>query len=485
MVVKFLITGDIHLDVSFPIQIKRERVDDFNNIFKQIVEKAIANKVDAILHLGDLFDNYRPAPNIVNFVRTQLVKLKNAGIMFLTIFGNHDSAGDNDSLYNGISIDYIKLAEDNIVDLIDPRFDAARGIDTVGYRDIKNVRIYGVGCYKQNTTKIINNYIIPENIDKSKYNILLLHIFVDQINNLKYSKEKKVSFNTIEKFSFDLVSIGHMHIFKHNYGVFKPGETLYLCPGSPINWSFEQLGTSGCYIVSIDPEKKTCEYKFHLISSKYIMKKIFIESDIEQSAEYYKNEIFKRIEKIINDSDKQLILSIKLKGKLLESETIDGIAIEKEILSKFGNRILYLSNIKSLNLIHEYLSIEEIETQKNTINNDEIISEAFKKYFTPKISQVFNDSYTIIRNAYNDNYENLQKSGNLPKKIRYPLDNKIKESIILTIKGSTLNELQQKATNIIPKKDVNKTQINNIIKKDSINKKDGKKLKKDITTFFR
>jgi len=493
----FLVTGDTHLDVSYPIQIRKDRINDFNFCFKQIIDIAIEEKVNAILFLGDLFDNYRPSPNTVNFIKEQLVRLKKEKITFYTIFGNHDATGDSESINYGISIDYIKLAEDNIVELIDPRFDFAREIETVGYRDFnKYIRIYGVGCYKNGTLSIINNYFSPQKIDKNKFNILLLHSFIDKVNNIPYSKEKSIPLKEIEKFGFNVVATGHLHFSKHKNGFFNPSSTIYLTPGSPIDWNFSQLGTKKVCIftVTINDNINTnirnfqFDYKYKNIISNYFMDKIVIENiDNVSDPQYYKNKILREIEDRINSTNKKLILSIKIKGKFEDNNSKpNSLKIQKEILEKYGSNILFLDNIKITNLKSGSIEIEEENIEEKLKQQDELIIKLFKEYFPSKISNIFIESYNEIKKTYDDNYNKLLKDGKLPKIIREPLNTTIKNRIINSIKN--IKDKNSIINNSLTTKDNNKITNNTKDFNKNTNIKSKKNIitkKKEISNFFK
>ncbi|MDR0911131.1 MAG: DNA repair exonuclease [Methanobrevibacter sp.] len=67
-----------------------EREEDFYYVFNEIVDKIIEERVDFILHSGDLFDSARPSPNTLIVFQNALKKIVDAGIPFYAIHGNHD-----------------------------------------------------------------------------------------------------------------------------------------------------------------------------------------------------------------------------------------------------------------------------------------------------------------------------------------------------------------------------------------------------------
>jgi len=82
---KFIHFGDTHLSRTYPASIAYERVIAFNKAFEFVIDKAIELDVDFIVHTGDLFDKVTPWPNVVKFVKKQLIRLKEHDIKFYAI----------------------------------------------------------------------------------------------------------------------------------------------------------------------------------------------------------------------------------------------------------------------------------------------------------------------------------------------------------------------------------------------------------------
>lgn len=67
-----------------------ERRADFSHAFHQAIEIAISEKVDAVVHAGDLFDDRYPTAEDLHETLRTLFQLKGAGIPFLGVVGNHE-----------------------------------------------------------------------------------------------------------------------------------------------------------------------------------------------------------------------------------------------------------------------------------------------------------------------------------------------------------------------------------------------------------
>lgn len=86
---QLLHVSDTHLGSNRPYKL-RERELDFYEVFDEVVEVAVREGVDAVLHCGDFFDEPRPNPQTYYYAFKSLKKLRDAGIEFLVVAGQHD-----------------------------------------------------------------------------------------------------------------------------------------------------------------------------------------------------------------------------------------------------------------------------------------------------------------------------------------------------------------------------------------------------------
>ncbi len=85
-------TGDTH--IGYRQYHSPERRQDFLDAFRHVVEDAIDEDVDAVVHAGDLFHDRRPdLPDIQGTVAA-LRDLDEANIPFLAVVGNHETKRD-------------------------------------------------------------------------------------------------------------------------------------------------------------------------------------------------------------------------------------------------------------------------------------------------------------------------------------------------------------------------------------------------------
>ena len=92
---RFLHVSDTHIGFSAYHKVTpaglNQREQDFFDAFARAVDLALGERVDAVLHSGDLFDSVRPSNRAVAFAMEQVKRLGEAGIPFVVIAGNHET----------------------------------------------------------------------------------------------------------------------------------------------------------------------------------------------------------------------------------------------------------------------------------------------------------------------------------------------------------------------------------------------------------
>jgi len=82
-------TGDTHIGYAqYHSPVRRQ---DFLDAFGAVVDDAVDDDVDAVVHAGDLFHDRRPELGDLMGTISVLRRLSDAGIPFLAVVGNHES----------------------------------------------------------------------------------------------------------------------------------------------------------------------------------------------------------------------------------------------------------------------------------------------------------------------------------------------------------------------------------------------------------
>ncbi|MFB6269338.1 MAG: DNA double-strand break repair protein Mre11 [Halobacterium sp.] len=90
--VRVIHTGDTHL--GYRQYHSPERRQDFLDAFRSVVEDAVAQDVDAVVHAGDLYHDRRPGLRDILGTISVLRPLRDNDIPFLAIVGNHEGTRD-------------------------------------------------------------------------------------------------------------------------------------------------------------------------------------------------------------------------------------------------------------------------------------------------------------------------------------------------------------------------------------------------------
>jgi len=99
--INILLFADTHLGFDYPIRPRierRRRGYDFFSNFDLILQYAIDNKIDIVVHGGDLFFRTKIPGRIVSMVYERLLKFAEHGIPIFIVPGNHESSRLPESL---------------------------------------------------------------------------------------------------------------------------------------------------------------------------------------------------------------------------------------------------------------------------------------------------------------------------------------------------------------------------------------------------
>ncbi|MGI5883072.1 MAG: DNA repair exonuclease [Dethiobacteria bacterium] len=101
---RFLHLADLHLgwEPSYLPEDKRKiRRRERDRLLEKAVDFALSpqNRIQAVLIVGDLFEHYSPEGALVTQAMDQLARLNQAGMMVVTIPGNHDEITYRNSVY--------------------------------------------------------------------------------------------------------------------------------------------------------------------------------------------------------------------------------------------------------------------------------------------------------------------------------------------------------------------------------------------------
>jgi DNA repair exonuclease SbcCD nuclease subunit len=182
-----------------------ERRQDFMIAFERAIDRCIEEGVDIILHTGDLFETHQPDMVTLSQCIKILQKVKNAGIEFIAITGNHDRA-----LRRGTIPPHRILEDLGILKLLNYRHDVPAEKLSL-YLD--GVLIAGFQYFPRRMVKILKGEFfntLSELATKATVSIFMFHQGVGQY--LPYEESYEMELTEFPE-GFDYYAGGHIHVF--------------------------------------------------------------------------------------------------------------------------------------------------------------------------------------------------------------------------------------------------------------------------------
>ena len=208
---KILHTADTHIGTrQYGLE---ERRADFSQAFQQVIEIAIEERVAAIVHSGDLFDDRYPTAEDLHETLRALFKLKEAGIPFLGVVGNHEQRRGVQWLDLFAQLGLAVHLTEKPYELGGVRFS---GMDYSGRREVKPPHAKG--------------------------DVLVCHQLLDQVHaDGELHRE-------------DLLRCGAQYVLMgdyHEYQVWHEKDMLITYPGSTERWSLDERESRGVSLIDL------------------------------------------------------------------------------------------------------------------------------------------------------------------------------------------------------------------------------------------
>ena len=379
---KFAHLADTHLGYrQFGLY---EREKDFYEVFEKITDKIIEEKVDFVIHSGDLFDNSRPSPLALLTFQKCLIKLKNANIPVYAIAGNHDSvlrkgAIPPQVLFKKFGLKVISPINTNYM-----------------YEDvfIAGLPYYSSSQYKNLKNKLSDLSKKAANHEKS---ILVLHQGIDKYFNLQYELEIG---DVPDNFTY--YAMGHLHNFINDD--FGEGKLVY--PGSSEVWKTSELedyrkNGKGFVIVDLDGKKPSID------RIKIDIPREFIERTLD-----YDNLAsgIEAIKQTIKDFDKKPILNLTVNNVTSTSNAHEIITEELDDLALMIRPKFKVPGEESIDLIID---------KENALGPIEVLSSRLEKYDDAEIIKFATELYNLLSKDKSEDAKELMDEF---YKEKYPIE---------------------------------------------------------------
>ena len=251
MTLRFLHAADIHLghrQYDNPV-----RMADFSRAFRDMLQDAIASRVEAVLLAGDLFHKRDVEPR--TFVQAAMLfgRLQAQGIPVLAIQGNHEGSAYREGFtwLDGLAeLGLVRVLGISYRDgemVVEPYSDETR---SGAYYDIGDVRVYGLRYAGSSTPRVVGD--LAERIESVRgprpaYTILMLHAGLKGVLDQYAGTLSRENLDALRG-HVDYVALGHIH------KPFVQDDWLYN-PGSLENNSIDEAQWSerGYFIVDVTP----------------------------------------------------------------------------------------------------------------------------------------------------------------------------------------------------------------------------------------
>lgn len=344
---KFIHIADMHFDMPFTILSKNglaeERRLDQRNIFQKMITYIKENSIDYLFISGDLYENEYVRKSTIEYINNCFKQIPDIKIYITP--GNHDPYLVN-SYYN-------KYAWNENVHIFTK-------LDRIS---IGNINIYGYGFTDFYSKKVE----LPESLDSSKINILIMHADLDG-STKEFGKYNSILESELKNKNFDYIALGHIH--KNNYE--ENRKIIY--PGSMIAGGFDELGNHGMVVGEINEETKELVTKFIPLDEKE-----FVEKEIDVSNINSKEELIEKINSIKIDNYKyyKIILTGNRNIEIDTNEILKYMTNKNIIKLKDKTKIEYdlekISKEQSLKGIF----VKELLEQINDENREEILESIY------------------------------------------------------------------------------------------------------------
>ena len=358
---KFAHLADTHLGYRQFGLLEREK--DFYEVFDKIIDRIIEEKVDFVIHSGDLFDSARPSPSALLAFQKGLLKLKGAGIPMYAIAGNHDIVNRNGAIPPQVLFKKFGLK------VLSP-------INTTYMHD--DVFIAGLPFYPASQNKNLKNKLneLSKKAQNHEKSILVLHQGIDKYFNLQYELE----IGDIPD-NFNYYALGHLH----NYICDDFGNGKLVYPGSTETWNVNELidlkkNGKGFAIVELDGSKMNVKRIKMEVPREFIVKTIDYRN-LGAEIDIIKN--------MIKDFDKKPILNFKINN--IDSTTGEIYDFINKELSDLALMIR-----PTFNVIDNELDVNSIINDKNALGPNELLIEELKKYDSEDVNNLAIELYDLL-----------------------------------------------------------------------------------------
>jgi len=391
----FVHASDLHLGYAqYGLEARRQ---DFDNAFKELVDKAIELKPDFMIIAGDLFHQARPSNVTLENTIRSFKRLKDANIPVLTVDGSHDSAPN---IITGTILHPLDSA--GLIHHL-PRHSGAC------WRKPDCCYVYGIPNFhnKHKTEEVLPKFMAenPPTPGDKVCNIFVFHAAVDLPSVKPPYIEAEVSPEQLPN-GFDYYAAGHVH--ERYLGKFKDGFLAY----------------SGCTETADYREAKYPKGFLHVtVNEKGEVKPEFIELTSTRKFVIFEQDFSGMASAKITELATQLVKDADSEGAII-------IPVLKGTLPAEASRAeIDIAKIRSAG--EKALLVHPIVLLKESVVSDEIVRSIFESEFKDLKTKAFEYFLQIFSERYSrEEADKIARSAlSLIEPLTRKQDEKVKQTI--------------------------------------------------------
>jgi DNA repair exonuclease SbcCD nuclease subunit len=360
----FVHAADLHLGYSqYGLEVRRQ---DFDNAFRELVDKTVELKPDFMIIAGDLFHQARPSNVTLENAIRNFGRLREAGIPVLTVDGSHDSAPNN---ITGTILNPLDSA--GLIYHL-PRHEGAC------WQKPGCCYVYGIPNYR---TRHRTEEMLPEFLaqnkpepDQSIFSIFVLHMALDLPNIKPPYMEAEAPPELIPE-GFDYYAAGHVH--KPYVSKFKTGTLVYSGCTETTDY-VEAKAEKGFYHIRVDEKKNITT---HFVNFETARKFVVLEQDFTGISP---SKITEHSVQLVKGSDDDGVVIVPvIKGTLPAEASRTEVDVSK--IRSAAEKAL---------LVHPIIQLRESEV------SDEVVRSIFESRFTDLRTKAFEYFLKIFSERY-------------------------------------------------------------------------------------
>lgn len=268
---KLLHISDIHFGIENYSKIDPttglpSRLIDFTKAFDRAIERALAEKIDAVLFTGDAYKSRDPNPTVQREFAKRISQLANAGIAVYLLTGNHDlpnmiSRAHSLEIFETLNVPNVYVARKINLAVLKTK---SGPLQVISLPWLTRSSLISKDEYRGKSLNELNELMLEriedalapllKKLDPKIPAVLAVHA---TINGAQYSSERSIMLGqdlVIEQSNlhselFDYVAVGHIH----KYQSFGRSDTPIVYPGSIERIDFGEIKEEkGFVLVNID-----------------------------------------------------------------------------------------------------------------------------------------------------------------------------------------------------------------------------------------